>query len=76
MHQYKNFPFGAGIKFPVGPAEDQNLNESCIRKVTKCLHVNLMLGAKGLTHDFKLKGNLSCTLYCYGEVSLCLISFI
>jgi len=34
-----------------------------------------MLGAKGLTYDFKLKANLNCTLYCYGELS-CLISFI
>jgi len=35
-----------------------------------------MLGAKGLTHDFKLKANLNCTLYCYGELSYVLISFI
>ena len=49
MHQYKNFPFGAAIICPVGPAEDQNLNETCIRKVTKCLHLNLMLGVLSIS---------------------------
>jgi len=37
-------PFGAGIKCQVQCTEDQNLNESCIRKALKCHDLYLMLG--------------------------------
>lgn len=33
-----------------------------------------MLGAKGLTHDLKVKAKLSCTHHCYRQLS-CLLSF-
>jgi hypothetical protein len=84
------YRIGAGIKCPMGAA-DQNLNESCMRKAAKYFHLNLMLGAfehltvwcvclmlgaKGLTHDFKLNAKLSFTHYCYGQLSyVCFLLF-
>jgi len=34
--------FDVRIKCPVGAAEDQNLNDICIRKTVKCHHLNLI----------------------------------
>jgi len=48
----KYYDFGAGIKWLVGAADDQNLNDSCIRKANKCGHLNLVVGILSISmHD-------------------------